>query len=250
MSGVLMSLLVTASLAPSWLSVGVPDGEPPVTIIEIPISPTTEPEPATTTTEPATDQPGPTTTLVEQLPSETGEPGTTEPETTEVAPVLVVGGRDWLWIVVAGISLILAILSLRFVRRAFRGPTSEARTGESDGSDNAGTTTSMVPAPSRFEALEYCTGHDLEGSEIYVRTIGEFSSLEGAINAARSARSDYDPDPYPDAWWVVWNTESKHAWWFAEFGNEEESVVDLRSGRRVPYSAQDALLTLSIPPVK
>lgn len=243
---VLVSLFVVASIGSAWLSVGASDGNPPVTIIEIPIPLTTEPEATTSTTKPDADQPGPTTTLVEQLPADTNEQGK-----TDVDPVLLVEGRNWPWQAVAGVSLILgglAILSLRFVRRAFSGPSFGTPTPESILSDNVKPVESTASASGHFEALEYCTDGDRDESEVYVRTLGEFSSPEEAIEAARSARSEYHPDPYPDAWWVVWNTDIKHAWWYAELGTEGESVIDLRSGRRSPYSGKDALLVLSIPP--
>jgi hypothetical protein len=239
MSAALVALLVAGSVAPSWLTIAASDGQPPVTIIEIPIPPTTVVESSTIPA--SSDRPASTTGVVEPAPP-SGD--LFDLDISEADPVLNLGGSPWPWPAKVGLGLALgglAFLSLVLVLRAFNG-TPRSRDPRSNAADRSPIAAAIAAASSRFEAVEYQTGTAFTDSAVRARTIGEFSSLQEAIDAARLARSQYNPQaPDPDAWWVVWNLNSKRASWIAEWDTPGESIIDLRSGRREPYVAQEAL---------
>ncbi|MGI8515278.1 MAG: hypothetical protein ACR2NT_09085, partial [Acidimicrobiia bacterium] len=86
-----------------------------------------------------------------------------------------------------------------------------------------------------FEAIEYRIGGDSSSSGVSAESIAKYTTLEPAIEAARYARANFgDNASGSDAWWVVWDLDTKRAAWIAEHGTPGESVIDLRSGRKVP----------------
>jgi hypothetical protein len=85
----------------------------------------------------------------------------------------------------------------------------------------------------RYETVEYRSGNAPAGEDVLAFSTGMFASLEAAIEAARQARSSFEPEVEgADAWWAVWNLDTQSAEWIAEFGTPEESVIDLTDGRR------------------
>ena len=65
-----------------------------------------------------------------------------------------------------------------------------------------------------YEAVEYLS--ESGTSEVQPHTLGEFETLETAIDAARLARSQFVLNSRTEAFWVVWNLHQKRAAWIAE----------------------------------
>ena len=214
-----LALLLTASLAAPSVASG--DGQPPVTIIEIPVA---------TTTTAAT----PTTVVAPESSVQTSSPGparTSPPNVEEVSSPTRWSFRSWvaLLLVVAGVVLV-AILR-RLPRKLF----------DADATPAVALPETPETAPlasGAYEAVEYRS--EIGSSEVQPRTLGEFTTLEAAIDAARIARSWFILNSPTEAFWVVWNVHSKRAAWIAESSTPGESVIDLRTGRRQPYTEETA----------
>ena len=214
-----LALLLIGSMAAPLAS---GDGQPPVTIIEIPI--------ATTTTVTARAMDPPATSVPTTLPT----PATSAPQTEDQgSPNVLWPFRWWIFGVVAAVwgLFVLALIHGRLNML----PGDRAL--------------SAMPVPRRppavslsslrsYEAVEYRMGSGT--SEIQPRTLGDFGTLEAAIETARLARSSLVLDPGTEAFWVVWNLHLKRAIWIAESGTPGENVIDLRTGRRQPYNAESA----------
>ena len=214
-----LALLLSASMGASFAASG--DGQPPVTIIEIPIA-------TTTVTTSSVDPPA------TSVPATAPTPSTSSPQTEDQGSPSVLWPFRW-WI----FGVVLAVWVL-FVMALVHGrlnmlPRDHALPG--------------IPLPRRppavsslalrsYEAVEYRI--ESGASEIQPRALGDFGTLEAAIGAARLARSGFLLNSGTEAFWVVWNLRLKRAIWIAESGTPGENVIDLRTGRRQPYDAESA----------
>ena len=212
-----VALLLTASLAQPTVVSG--DGQPPVTIIEIPI--------ATTTTTASSTVPPETSVLTTSPTSATSSPQIEVQVSPTVRPPL------WLWVV--GVVLTVG----GFLLQALVGRRRNRRTA--DGAPSAIPMPKPPPAVSpsvltHYEAVEYLS--ESGTSEVQPHTLGEFETLETAIDAARLARSQFVLNSGTEAFWVVWNLHLMRAAWVAESDTPEERVIDLRAGRRQPHIAE------------
>ena len=219
-----VALLLTASLAQPTVASG--DGQPPVTIIEIPVATTTS---ATTTT----------TTASSIVPPETSVP-TTSPTSATSSPQIedqvspAVGPPIWLWVVgvvlTVGGFLLQALVRRRQNRRtAYEAPPSAIPVPKPP----PAVSTSVL---THYEAVEYRS--ESGTSEVQPHTLGKFETLEAAIHTARQARSQFVLNSGTEAFWVVWNLPLMRAAWVAESDTAEERVIDLRAGRRQPHIAE------------
>ncbi|CAN5219024.1 hypothetical protein BH18ACT5_BH18ACT5_11850 [soil metagenome] len=225
-----LALLLTASLAAPSVTSG--DGQPPVTIIEIPVATTTvttsfEILVATTTVTTSSVVP-PETSVLTTSPA----PATSSPQIADQVSSTV----RWpfrLWVAVVAVA-VGGLLVLTLVRRN-RLPGDSAPSTISVPSPPPAVSPSVL---GHYEAVEYRS--ESGTSEVEPRRLGEFGTLEAAIETARLARSWFVLNSRTEAFWVVWNLQLKRAAWIAESGTPGESVIDLRTGRRQPYIAQSA----------
>ena len=234
------ALLLIASLVAPMVPTG--DGHPPVTIIQIPDATTT----TTTATVPTSSLVLPETTVL----TTSATPATNPPPLTEEqVPRPVQLPSQWIALAAGWVLFVLVL-----VRQRSR-PTAESRASAISGSPSGGLllalrhykpaedrsedeSHSAIPVPDlpaaespttpvHYEAVEYRS--EFGSSEIQVRSLGEFGTLEVAINTARIARSSFVLDSVTEAFWVVWNQQLKRAAWIAEAGTPGESVIDLRT---------------------
>lgn len=229
-----LALALTAWLAAPSVASG--DGQPPVTIIEIPTATTT----ATSLVPPeisvATTSPAPAL-----IPSETSVLPTSPTPTTSPAPATSlprvedqvsppVRSPIWLWLrgVILVLGGLLVVALVRLNRNSLPGNGAPPATPEPKPPPAV-----SPSSPGRYEAVEYRS--ESGTSEVRPRALGEFGTLEEAIDIARLARAGFALDSGTDRFWVVWNLDLKRAAWIAESGTPGERVIDLRTGRRQPY---------------
>ena len=213
-----LAVLLTASLGATLVASG--DGQPPVTIIEIPV--------ATATSVPGSTAPRPST------PSTSPAPATSSPAIEDL--VLPTETEPFsLWLAVAVLAL-GGLVALALLRRRNGFPDASARPTVSE----TGPATAAVPplAIGPYQAVEYRS--EPGSSQVQQHTLGEFTTLEAAVDTARLARIRFDLNSATEAFWVVWNLHLKRAVWIAEAGTPGESVIDLRTGRRQPYPAESS----------
>lgn len=213
-----LALLLTASMGAPLVASG--DGQPPVTIIEIPIATTT----VTTT---SVDPPA------TSVPATTPTPATSSPQTEDQGSPNVLWPFRW-WI----FGVVLAVWGL-FVLALVYGRLNMLPGDRALSAAALSRRTAVSPLVLRsYEAVEYRI--ESGTSEIQPRTLGDFGTLEAAIDTARLARSRLLLSSGTEAFWVVWNLHLKRAIWIAESGTPGENVIDLRTGRRQPYDAESA----------
>ena len=215
-----LALLLTASTGAPLVASG--DGQPPVTIIEIPIA-------TTTVTTGSVDPPATSVAATTPPPSSTSPPETED----QGSPTVLWPVRWWIFGVV---SVVWALFVLALVRgRLYMLPGDRAVSGIALPRRPPVVSSSALKS---FEAVEYRI--ESGSSEIQPRTLGDFGTLEAAIDSARLARSRLLLSSGREAFWVVWNVHLKRAIWIAESGTPGENVIDLRTGRRQPYDAESA----------
>ena len=241
-----LALLLIASLALPSVASG--DGQPPVTIIEIPVD---------TTIVTASSVVPPETTVLTTSPP----PATSSPQIEDQTSSTVRWPLPWVAVVLLAVSglLVLALVrprrdrlpgdgvpsaisrtppsSLVFALRHYKAVESRSESGTPSPIPVPGPTAAVPPlAFGNYEAVEYRS--ESGTSAVQPRALGEFESLEEAIDTARLARSWFVLNSRTEAFWVVWDRHLKRAAWIAESGTPEESVIDLRTGRRQPYIAR------------
>ena len=225
-----LALLLTSFLAAPPVASGV--GQPPVTIIEIPSATT-----ATTTTT-TVIKPPTTVTSGSVVPADTSVLRKYSPKPAIGSPLIEdqvspTGGWPFRWVAVVILAVTGPVL-LGLVR---------FRRNRSSGDEAPSAIPVPRPPPAapplpvdHFEVVEYRS--ESGTSEVEPRSLGEFGTLEAAIETARLARSGFVLDSRTEAFWLVWNLHLKRAAWIAESGTPGESVIDLRTGRRLPYGVQ------------
>lgn len=236
------SVVVLAALVMALPVFQVDDGgSPPITIIEIPASDdapspgepspvdtvppgesdTSSPVPVPPTTA-ATVAPTPFTPPTEAVPTTLTPPTAGAPENPGAWPGWA--GPVPAGVVLAGMTVALGLLLYRLTHQTMLGPSRSSRNPRGAGS--------MGPWGGRYEAVQFVSRVAHIGPAVTEHKIGEFDSMEAAIEAARSAREAFSPSIYePDAWWVVRKPGNLRAEWVAESGSPQERVIDLRSDR-------------------
>ena len=232
-------VLLTATLGTPTVPTG--DGQSPVTIIEIPEATTTT-TPALVPTGPLvppesavlTTRPTPTTASLRQFEEQVPPPAQWPWEWIALAL--------WLWFV---LGFVRPRTRRTGVRSALRmsGPGTgglvlalrhyEPGNNRSEGEGHPAPLPEQPAAISpstlvRYEAVEYRS--DCGSPEVYPRTLGEFGTLEAAIETAALACSSSVRDSQTDAFWVVWNHQLKRAAWVSPRRAHRETVIDLRTG--------------------
>lgn len=73
------------------------------------------------------------------------------------------------------------------------------------------------------------------GQPIVEEKLGTYTAEEDALEVARSAMGQYVASEGVDyVWWIVRNEGSTLARWIADSRDQQEFVLDLRSGQLVP----------------
>ena len=120
---------------------------------------------------------------------------------------------------------------LVFALRYYQGLRTQP--GSPSGASPAGPPAANPPLGSlHYELVEYRS--ESWNSEVQPRTLGQFRTLEAAIDSGRRARSSFALDSPAEAFWVVWSHQLKRAAWIAESGTPGENIIDLTIRRRDP----------------
>lgn len=238
-------LLLTTTLVTPTVPSG--DGQPPVTIIVIPeITTTTATASPLIPSETAvlTLRPTQTTASLQQVEKHVSQP-VRRPWLWGVALAV------WLWFVLGllrprgrrtpertawmmpGPPTGGLVLALRYYR-----PISDRCEGKSHPVQHLPEQPAGVSHPTlvTYEAVEFRS--ESGSSEVQPRTLGKFGTQEAAINTARIAWSSFVRDSRTDAFCVVWNHQLKRAVWISPRRARGGSVIDLRTRRPEPSSAE------------
>ena len=243
------TLLLTATLVTPTAPAG--DGQPPVTIIKIPEATTT----TTIATAPTDSVVSPATSVL----TTTSSPVESPLPVNEQGPPPLQWPSPWIALVVVGALFVLASVrhqgaTLPAVTRSPDSPAPALSDPPPEGlvlalrhyKPDEGESHPATPMPESpaavspsssiyYEAVEYRS--HLGSSKVHARSLGEFGTLEAAINTARTARSSFAIDS-GEAFWVVWNRQLKRAAWIAEAGTPAERVIDLRTPASRPASRE------------
>lgn len=86
-----------------------------------------------------------------------------------------------------------------------------------------------------FEVLQFTDLKHPPGQPIIEEKIGVYASEEDAVEVARSTMEGYLAAAGEDyVWWIVRSEGSTLARWIADSRDQQEFVLDLRSGQLVP----------------
>lgn len=86
-----------------------------------------------------------------------------------------------------------------------------------------------------FEVLQFTDLKHPPGQPIIEEKIGTYASEEDAVDVARSTMEGYLAALGEDyVWWIVRSEGSTLARWIADSRDQQEFVLDLRSGQLVP----------------
>lgn len=88
-----------------------------------------------------------------------------------------------------------------------------------------------------FEAVEFVEVEETPGHPNPTpqeRIIGRFAEEQDAVAAGRSAKAEFQSAGRTEyAWWVVRNEGAQLANWIADSSNNQEFILDLRTGQLV-----------------
>jgi len=88
-----------------------------------------------------------------------------------------------------------------------------------------------------FEVVQFTDPKDPPGQPIVEERFGLFEDELDAVELARSTMERYLADEGEDyVWWIVRNEGSTLARWIADSRDQQEFVLDLRSGQLVPLA--------------
>ncbi len=86
-----------------------------------------------------------------------------------------------------------------------------------------------------FEVVQFTDPKHPPGQPIVEERLGVFDDEHEAVELARSAMESYISSTGEDyVWWIVRNEGSTLARWIADSRDQQEFVLDLRSGQLVP----------------
>ena len=86
-----------------------------------------------------------------------------------------------------------------------------------------------------FEVMQFTDLKHPPGQPIIEEMIGTYASEQDAVDVARATMENYVASAGDDyVWWIVRNEGSTLARWIADSRDQQEFVLDLRSGQLVP----------------
>lgn len=87
-----------------------------------------------------------------------------------------------------------------------------------------------------FEVVQFTDRKHPPGQPIIEEQLGSFDHEDDAVELARTTMKAYLAEHGEDyVWWIVRNEGSTLARWIADSRDQQEFVLDLRSGQLVPF---------------